>query len=78
MVSLNFSFKISGLIPFRNKSKTTNDSFTVFYEELRRVAQQFYIEIDTTSGIDLLFTKTSSSEPDDDHSYPSIILEKYT
>ena len=78
MVSLNFSFKISGLIPFRNKSKTTNDSFTVFYEELRRVEQQFYIEIDTTSGIDLLFTKTSSSEPDDDHSYPSIILEKYT
>ena len=78
MVSLNFSFKISGLIPFRNKSKTTNDSFTVFYEELRRVEQQFYIEIDTTSGIDLLFTKTSSSEPDDDHSYPSIISEKYT
>ena len=77
-MSLNFSFKISGLIPLRNKSKTTNDSFTVFYEELRRVAQQFYIEIDTTSGIDLLFTKTSSSEPDDDHSYPSIILEKYT
>ena len=77
-MSLNFSFKISGLIPFRNKSKTTNDSFTVFYEELRRVEQQFYIEIDTTSGIDLLFTKTSSSEPDDDHSYPSIILEKYT
>ena len=81
MVSLNFSFKISGLIPFRNKSKTTNDSFTVFYEdyeELKRVPQQFHFEIDTTSDIDLLFTKTSSSEPDDDHSYPSIILEKYT
>ena len=74
-----------------NKSKTTNHSFTVFYEdyeELKRLPQQFHFETDTTSDIDLHFTKTSSklvlvnlglrmrkdSEPDDDHSYPSIIL----
>ena len=77
-----------------NKSKTTNHSFTVFYEdyeELKQVPQQFHFEIDTTSGIDLHFTKTSSKlvlvnlglrmrkdSVDNDHSYPRIILEKYT
>ena len=83
-----------------NKSKTTNRSFTVFYEdyeELKRVPQQFHFEIDTTSaglltsGIDLHFTKRSSKlvlvnlglrmrkdSVDNDHSYPRIILEKYT
>ena len=77
-----------------NKSKTTNHSFTVFYEdyeELKRVPQQFHFEIDTTSAIDLHVTKTSSKlvlvnlglrmrkdSVDNDHSYPRLILEKYT
>ena len=77
-----------------NKSKTTNHSFTVFYEdyeELKRVPQQFHFEIDTTSDIDLHFAKTSSKlvlvnlglrmrkdSVDNDHSYPRIVLEKYT